>query len=549
MLRMSVAVCALLAGMSLPAGAQDGDSKNPALLIGNGRYAQLKDLSSVKADIDSIKPALEARGFTVDTRWDLDLREMNRAIASMAKQAQGKDFALVYFSGYGRRFSGKDFLLPTDASAFKDWTMLAAQAVSIESIAKALAGTAKTCLIIMDSGRSLPEGAPDTPIGMEAKDGVWVLYATQAGKYANAGKPGDEHGPFTQAFLEALGWDPLSMKALQRLVQERLTVLTKDELDGLQIPELYGRTELAGKSFLPSNSAAKRLPPEKEETAKKAVAAPPMIYFAGGDFIMGNVLDDRDGMENAPPHPVTLSPFSIGKYETTFEDYDAFCAATGRPRPDDNGWGRGMRPVIGTDWYDAVEYCNWASEREGLKPCYTVDKTKTDPRNGNRYALDPRRWTVSCDWSAGGYRLPSEAEWEYAARDAGRQVRFGNGRNTLDPAAANFNPAILQSYSQPGASRGKTLPVGSLVPNLAGLYDMSGNAWEWCWDWYGEESRYGREETNPHGPESGPLRVIRGGSWETDAQAARASFRGDSASYYLSSSKGFRIARSEQKRQ
>ncbi len=534
-------------GILAPSLSAQGAGENPALLIGNERYQHLKALDSTRPDLEKIAPALEGRGFAVKSSYNLEQREMRRTIQSLASSAKGKEFALLYFSGYGRRFTGFDYLLPTDVRDFRDWIMLENQAISLEWVMKTLSGSAKNVLIIMDSGRSFPEGARDSQLSLEAAEGVYVLYATLPGRYANAGRPGDEHSPFVQALLESLRWDPISMKSLTRLVREKLEALTKDESDGVQIPELFGRTENAGAVYLPPGRASNTLTELPEDRPKASVPKPLMVFVDGGEYMMGNALYDHDGMENAPPFPVRLSPFSISKHETTFEEYDAFCKATGRELPDDRGWGRGKRPVVSLDWYDAVEYCNWLSEASGLKPCYTLDKKKTDPGNANKFELDRRRWTVSCDWNANGYRLPTEAEWEYAARDRGREIRFGNNRDILEVSSANFNPAILISYSEPGSSRGRTLPVGSLVPNALGIHDMVGNAWEWCWDWYGDYPRSFETLKDPRGPASGALRVLRGGSWETDASVVRAAFRGDSIGFYLSASKGFRVLRSEKK--
>ena len=270
--------------------------------------------------------------------------------------------------------------------------------------------------------------------------------------------------------------------------------------------------------------------PEKTQPVAPAAAAPDfMVLVQGGTFDMGDAFGDGSSDEK-PLHSVTVSSFYLGKTEVTFDEYDAFCAATNREKPSDSGWGRGKRPVINVTWLDAVAYCNWLSEKQHLTKVYAISGDK-----------------VTADWSANGYRLPTEAEWEYAARQRGQKVRFGNGKDIADPAEINFDgsEAYKKPYSRSGEYREKTVPVGSFAANSLGLYDMSGNVWEWCWDWY-EEKQYEKDKggaQNPSGPGSGTSRVVRGGSWGNDPFNCRASLRDDwdPGNWYLNI--GFRVAR------
>ncbi|MBK8703119.1 MAG: SUMF1/EgtB/PvdO family nonheme iron enzyme [Saprospiraceae bacterium] len=244
---------------------------------------------------------------------------------------------------------------------------------------------------------------------------------------------------------------------------------------------------------------------------------------------MGDIMGDKE-YDSETLHPVTVSTFYLSPYEVTFEEYDRYCETTGKEKSGDQGWGRGKRPVINVNWYDAVEYCNWRSRQANLKPVYTINGTN-----------------VSADWSANGYRLPTEAEWEYAARavngKGGGKVRFGNGKDIADPKEINFNGSkdYKKPYSVVGEYRGKTTQVGNFSPNSLGLYDMSGNVWEWCWDWYGTYPT--NSQTDPKGAGSGSRRVRRGGSWRGNPVNARCAYRygftPDSRVSYL----GFRLAR------
>jgi formylglycine-generating enzyme required for sulfatase activity len=235
-----------------------------------------------------------------------------------------------------------------------------------------------------------------------------------------------------------------------------------------------------------------------------------LVFVKGGTFEMGDVMGDQE-RDNETVHTVTVSDFMMGKYAVTFAEYDAFCKATGRELPSDRGWGRGQRPVINVNWYDAIEYCNWRSAEESLTQVYQVSGQTIEP-----------------NWQANGYRLPTEAEWEYAARGGGKKVRFGNGKDIADPKEINFDGRkdYKKPYTVVGEYRQKTVPVGSLqCPNALGLHEMSGNVWEWCWDWYDAGYYLQSPKLDPQGPNSGVTRVVRGGSWSNSPGLTRVASR------------------------
>jgi formylglycine-generating enzyme required for sulfatase activity len=292
-----------------------------------------------------------------------------------------------------------------------------------------------------------------------------------------------------------------------------------------------------------SRPATLKTIPRPAEQTKPLTTAPDMAYVQGGSYEMGDVFREG-GYDEKPVHRVTLSDFYMGKYEVTFEEFDAFCVATGRANPSDEGWGRGRRPVIHVDWYDAVEYCNWLSEQQGLKPVYRIDKSRKDPNNQD--INDDKKWTVTADFGAKGYRLPTEAEWEYAARERGRKVRFGNGQDIIRPAEVNFNASAMykKTYSVTGEYRGKTVEVDSLSANSLGLKHMSGNAGEWCQDWY--DSAYystSKDARDPNGPASGQFRVVRGGAWYLNPESCRVANRYYGRPDIRSNAVGFRVVR------
>lgn len=248
-----------------------------------------------------------------------------------------------------------------------------------------------------------------------------------------------------------------------------------------------------------------------------------MVKVEGGTFQMGS---SEDSDHAKPVHNVTLSSFLIGKYEVTQELWES---VMGNNPSNFKGL---KRPVEKVSWYDAVEFCNKLSKIEGLKPAYKVDKTRKDPHNTSNY--EELKWLVICDFSSNGYRLPTEAEWEFAAKGGNKSEGYKfSGSNEVDVVAWYDNN-----------SKGGTYEVGKKQPNELGLYDMSGNIWEWCWDWFGTYSA--GNQTNPKGASAGSYRVLRGGSWYKIVEySCRATNRESTNPDYSDLGGGFRIARTK----
>lgn len=257
----------------------------------------------------------------------------------------------------------------------------------------------------------------------------------------------------------------------------------------------------------------------------------------------------RDGgLSERPVHQVNLSDFYISKYEVSFNEFNAFRKATGRDISDKARKG-GKKPVAVIDWYDAIEYCNWLSVQHKLYPVYTIDKTVQDTNNYS--ASDPKKWIVTPDWKANGYRLPTEAEWEYAARavfvsgkpQGGGKVLYCNGRDTLLTSEANFRsemPHIPLHKLFDGS-----VPVDSLSANPFGLKNMSGNVQEWCWDWFdGDYYQKFDGARDPKGAVSGDSRVLRGGAYSSTAWECRTYCRQFDFPEFTIFLRGFRVARS-----
>ena len=230
--------------------------------------------------------------------------------------------------------------------------------------------------------------------------------------------------------------------------------------------------------------------PKPQTASPKAITSKsgiPMVLIPAGQFTMG---DDAGEDDERPARKVKVSAFYMDVHEVTQEDYVALLGKN------PSKFAGERNPVERASWTFATRYCNLRSLKEGLEPCY-------DQASG------------ACNFEASGYRLPTEAEWEYACR-AGTATRysFGNEAGHLGDAAW-FE----------GNSGKRPHPVGEKRPNAWGLYDMHGNVREWCHDRYGEEAYRDGPRADPRGPTEGDERVLRGGGWRSRADACRAAAR------------------------
>ena len=258
-----------------------------------------------------------------------------------------------------------------------------------------------------------------------------------------------------------------------------------------------------------------------------------------GTYQIGNVVGDAD-IRNNPSRSVTLSAYSMAVNNVTKAEWDVVRTWGAGRGYGDLGLGGGKEinhPVRAVSWHDVVKWANAASEKDGLTPCYQLGGTVY--RTGSSD-------TVTCDWSANGYRLPTEAEWEVAARGGLTGKRFPWG-DTISHTQANYQ-ALGDRYDlsagtgfHPAYKTSHTSPVGSFAPNGYGLCDMAGNVSLWCWDWYA--GNYKDEATNPKGPATALNRVVRGGLWISGASHARCAVRVDIGPTFAGDFLGFRLAR------
>ena len=247
-------------------------------------------------------------------------------------------------------------------------------------------------------------------------------------------------------------------------------------------------------------------------------AEPPFgfVLVNGGSFMIGSPANEIGRSSNEMQRQITLNSFYMGKNEVTQAEYQELTGVNPSFFKGEN------LPVEQVTWFEAVIYCNLRSEKEGLETVYII--------NGNN---------VTWNKNAKGYRLPTEAEWEYACR-AGTTTPFSTGIN-ITSDQANYNGNQPYGNNTRGINRATPIPVGSFEPNIFGLYDMHGNVGEWCWDWLAEYAK--GPQSDPSNEKPSGYRIFRGGGWNHSGVFIRSAKRGalppSNKGYYL----GFRLVR------
>lgn len=242
-----------------------------------------------------------------------------------------------------------------------------------------------------------------------------------------------------------------------------------------------------------------------------------MVYIPAGGFQMGDNLGGGDGDE-IPVHNVSVSAFFMDKFEVSREAWLSvynWAVSHGYQFESSGFWLGTGHPVI-INWYDAVKWCNARSEMGGLTPCYYTNASQTAVYRSKQIDLV----NTSVKWTANGFRLPTEAEWEKAARGGlqGRRYPWGdaiNGGNANYASSGDPFDGYTPGTTPVGYYNGRQTPAGPDMSNGYGLYDMAGNVWEWCWDWY-DAVYCGRPQANndPRGPDLGVSRLLRGGAYD-----------------------------------
>ena len=482
-----------------------------ALVIGNKDYTGISPLANPVNDANDMETALKGLGFTVEKVLNGNLEQMENAVLNLRRRLGGarNTYGFFFYAGHGVQAGGENYLIPINADNIRSETQLRDRAVSLQFILDSLSEAGNELnMIVLDACRDNPfawarSGNRGLSVVSHAPTGSNVMYATGANSTALDGA--GRNGLFTGHLLNNLKTPGLSVFEVFDKTMGNVISST----NGRQHPELSLRYAGATNAYLGQRPSPGPNPPPNPQPSPQPTPAN-MVRINGGTFTMGS----NNGEDNEKPvHTVTVTGFYMGKYPVTQKEWTAVMGSNPSYFKGDN------LPVHRTSWFDAVDYCNRLSQKEGLTSAYTISGS------GNYR-------TVTWNRNANGYRLPTEAEWEYAAR--GGNGSLGNylysGSNNVDEVAW---------YDE--NSGGSTQNVGTKKPNGLGLYDMSGNVFELCWDWYGDYSS--GAQTDPTGAFSGSLRVLRGGHYGLLAVYVRSAFRYYTGPYDGSFSLGFRLAR------
>jgi formylglycine-generating enzyme required for sulfatase activity len=546
-----------------------------ALVIANSTYAAAGSLANPASDARLVSTALRNAGFqTINMKTNLSAAAFRDALRSFRTQAAGAQVALVYYAGHGIEANNRNWLIPIDAQLTSELDLVD-EAIDLDRVMADVSG-ADLRVVILDACRNNPFGrswrsntrAYSRGLGNVEADDVLVIFAAAPGQVASDGS-GQANSPFATALARRLVQPGLPVQVLGNVVRDDVLRATQNQqrpfVSASMTGELFylvpravpsvsvtepeverqlreARDRIAvleasqkGPASVSSQVSQSRPPFQSEgawtqpvsttatyrpgqEIPKDCSACPQLVYVPGGRFTMGSPSSEagRDSDEG-PQRTVTIRHLLVGKFEITFNEWDA-CVADGGCRgyrPPDREWGRGLQPVINVSWNDAKAYVEWLSQRVGKH-----------------------------------YRLLTEAEWEYAARagatgpylwgsDPNGGCAYGNGS---DLSAYREDSALTTSSCDDGFGR-RTAPVGRYRANAFGLYDISGNVREWVEDCYAVSYSNLAADGSAADVEDCSIRVSRGGSWVSIPLLLRSAFRGSGTPVFRSSYLGFRVAR------
>jgi formylglycine-generating enzyme required for sulfatase activity len=559
-MRLTVFLCflagALAAVVPFTAQAQNDPAAPPrfALLIGNANYPDAgAPLVQPPKNVRAMADELRRSGFDVDMKENLGRDDMQRAIDAFKQKVRPGSTALVFFSGYGLQLNRQTFVLPVNAQV---WTEndIARQGISLESVLDDIQGRgARVKLLIIDASRRNPyerrfRAATTGLAPINAPTGTLIISATAPGRVI------EDEGA-NSIFIGELAKEMRSPGLTAEEIFSRARIGVSRASNGEQVP--WVSSSLADEFYFiqpasrvgmgppvdvrpparpqpeprvtpppaqpqrpaqpqattpqpttpqpttPQREAAAPPRPEVAATGGKAgdvfrdcQECPEMVVVPTGEFDMGSAELEYE----KPVHRVAIAKaFAIGRREVTFEEWDQCVAAGNCFRPDDRGQGRGERPVTDVSWRDVQAYVGWLSQKTGKK-----------------------------------YRLPSEAEWEYAAR-GGTKTTFWWGRD-VGNRFANCRDCG-------GGSQQQAVTTGTFAANPFGLFDTAGNAAEWVEDCWNDSYRGAPKDGAAWSSGQCGQRVLRGGSFDSQARYVRsaARFRYDADVRYYAN--GFRIAR------
>ena len=526
-LRLSIWTSILLATLTISALSQER-APRVALVIGNAGYPDASTpLPTTINDARTLVGELRRFDFDVEVKEDVGRTDMQRAIDAFVGKIGTGTTALFYFGGFGLQVARENYLIPVDAEIWSEGDV-ARNGISLDAVlAKMHQKGAKTKIAILDAARQNPferrfRQAEAGLAALNAPEGTLAIYAAAPDKIIHD-RP-SANSLFVDELIKELRAPNLSAGEVFNRTRIGVSRASNDEqvpwvMSSLVESFYFGGSGAALAGPAPSPPPNSPLAPAPEPSispgaspapsstvARNAVTpgqifldcqdCPELVVVPAGSFDMGSMRP----YENPVHHASIAKPFAIGRFEATFAEWDK-CVEAGacKNRGDDRGWGRGNRPVINVSWLDAKEFAKWLSGKTGET-----------------------------------YRLPSEAEWEYAAR-GGTKTRFWWGHD-LGLGRANCSECNPESAEE-------TLPVGSYQPNPFGLYDTAGNAAEWVEDCWNDNYRGAPGDGSAWLTGHCQLRVLRGGAFNSELQYLRSAsrFRYDSDVRYEAN--GFRLLR------
>ena len=481
-----------------------------ALVMGNEEYTQAGVLQRPVADAKLMKAAFESRNirlFENKGHYNLTSLAMDKLLTRFNNKIKhGRyDTVIVYYAGHGVQYNGQNYLIPIDLS-LRSAAQVKHKAINLSLILDELkeAGS-RVNLVFLDSCRNNPFRGTrglariDPPSDTE----TIISYATAGNDVAA------DASPYTPALARLIRTQP--QLSIERLLK-KVRAAVRHATGGQQSPDYS--SSFGDREFCFGTCGGALVKPVKPAKPIVINTTPPqrlsyepeMQFIKGGRFQMGSPASEKGRFDNEKQHSVQVGDFWMAKTETTFKQWQA-CVDDGgcqsNKKPDDEGWGRGNRPVINVSWHDANEYADWLNKKTGKN-----------------------------------YRLPTEAQWEFAAR-AGHKTAYAWG-NQISCSLANYDDC----------KTGRTKPVASYKA-YAGLYDMHGNVWEWTCSAYDEYyggsekqcAKRNEQRTRGISRKRRRSRVLRGGSWYNFPRYVRSANRSNDTASFRLNGIGFRLSR------
>jgi len=484
-----------------------------ALVIANNYYQSNGNLKEPIPTAKKLTATLKKQGIDVLEGHDLNRVQLLKIFQDFAVKLKGYQFGMVFYLGHGFQIDGENYLIPIDANPKTKWEVKY-NAVNVEDVLKLMNYPEKPKIIVLDACRNNPfekhwtsaersatkNGFKEVPAPSNAE----IFFSTQKNSQVR------DDNPYMEYFMDELDKGGC-LDDMVRNISRRILKMGNRQVPakyGLLLDKVcFGRVEVSDGStnFQPAIKKPDLVPEN-------------MTFVEGGSFQMGCIEGDSNCQDDEKPvHEVILDDFFISKYEVTNDEFCEFLNA------------KGNKTEGGVTWLDVKSsYC-----------LIEYKKNKYVPKTGySQHPVVEVTWygaNAYAEWK--GMRLPTEAEWEYVARSRGKnEIWAGTSNESSLDKYANFS-GDKDGYS-------KTAPIGKFQPNGLGIYDMSGNVWEWCSDGYDSAYYKNSPKSNPVNQTKATSRVLRGGSWYDNAVYCRSSNRYDlspDGSYYFI---GFRLAHS-----